>query len=344
MAVQVLLPSAPREKESALDKVLKGVQIANSILGGYANVQQGKTAVQARDIAKAQESDRMAGVVDADKVLQYGKEYNMSDAQAPGGLPISYRKDGEIKTQYATPRPKEVSPWEQVIGKLNVQAKQLDIAKTQGDITKQRADQNSPQFAFDRLPEENKKAITSIAQKNAGKAAIASQIDSVLAKIESDEVPLEMKQALGQGLLKTLNSSEGSDAVGAEEVKRLAPFLTPQGIKALWSPGKALSSDIPSFITQVKLTSSALKDAINTNNSLVDKLKAGGKIELDAPPEYVDQRTDVAKGGKPGSPQAPKIKVAAGNVQLEGTQDDILKQIAEARVRKNGIKNVMKAR
>lgn len=144
MPVTLQLPSQPREKESALDKVLKGVQIANGVLGAYSNVQQGRASSQARDIAQAKEADRVKGVVDADTKLQYGDKYSYADQQTPDSIPITSHEGDALRTQYATPRAKQDLLGQMIQG-LDLKNKELNITKNNLDIQKTQRELSQPQ-------------------------------------------------------------------------------------------------------------------------------------------------------------------------------------------------------
>jgi len=50
------VPTQEKQKESAMDKLLKGLQIANTAFGIGSSVSSMKTQSQARDIAEAREA------------------------------------------------------------------------------------------------------------------------------------------------------------------------------------------------------------------------------------------------------------------------------------------------
>lgn len=76
---------------------------------------------------------------------------------------------------------------------------------------------------FKRLPVENQEVIKDLSKKNASKISIANQIEASIA--DWDNLTDDQKVARGRSLLKTLNSTEGADAIGAEEAKRLGSKL-----------------------------------------------------------------------------------------------------------------------
>lgn len=64
-----------------------------------------------------------------------------------------------------------------------------------------------------------------INQSTAKLAPIRSEIASALKQLKDPKLSEEQKVRIGQSLIKTLNSTQGSDAVGVEEAKRLASEL-----------------------------------------------------------------------------------------------------------------------
>jgi hypothetical protein len=126
------------------------------------------------------------------------------------------------------------------------------------------------QDPFKRLPEDQKNVITDLSKKNAGKIAIANQIDAVMSGW--DKLPDDQKVAQGRTLLKTLNSSEGADAIGSEEAKRLGSKLEfALGNLAPWNSNPIqFGRDLEGFKEQANLNSKGLKDAIAANQKIIN--------------------------------------------------------------------------
>lgn len=129
------------------------------------------------------------------------------------------------------------------------------------------------------LPAEDQEVVKDLAKKSASKIAIANQIDAVMSKWDS----LSDDQKLGQGrqLLKVLNSTEGADAIGAEEAKRL-------GTKLEFAMGNFTNSnptqfgrDLKGFAEQARITSQGLKSAIKANESEIGRRYARVGIQKD---------------------------------------------------------------
>jgi hypothetical protein len=124
---------------------------------------------------------------------------------------------------------------------------------------------------IERLPVENQEVIKDLAKKSATKLSIANQIDAVVKTLEDPNVSEEQKITQGRQLLKTLNSTEGADAIGKEEADRLGSFLNFHYMN-LTQPGPVFGRDLGAFTEQAKLTSGAVKNAIQSNKSNISKL------------------------------------------------------------------------
>lgn len=138
--------------------------------------------------------------------------------------------------------------------------------------------QNGNKAAFDNLPEENKKAITALAEKNAGKTSIANQMNSYLDQYRQ-ATSADEKVRIGRQMLKVLNSTEGADAVGEGERKNLGAALETQ-LFNLTNPGPMFGKDLPGFDDQVVDTINSVRNAITQNNSTIEGLKSGQPLQV----------------------------------------------------------------
>lgn len=130
------------------------------------------------------------------------------------------------------------------------------------------------------LPLEKKKFVETLATKNAGKVAIKNQIDSVLANWDS--LPDDQKVAAGRQLIKTLNSTEGADAVGVEEARRLGGKLEYAMGNLFNSNPVQFGRDLEGFKTQAENVSKAIGSAVTANDAEIDK--AYGRKSAAPPP------------------------------------------------------------
>jgi hypothetical protein len=123
------------------------------------------------------------------------------------------------------------------------------------------------------LPEEERDVVKGLAKANADKISIANQISGTLKILDDPKVSKEQKISQGRQMLKVLNSTQGKDAVGAEEAKRLGSYLESSfGIN--WNSPRALGDfgmNLEGFREQAALTNKALVDSINANQAEIQK-------------------------------------------------------------------------
>lgn len=123
---------------------------------------------------------------------------------------------------------------------------------------------------FERLAPENQAVITDLAKKNANKIAIANQIEAVMSKW--DELPDDQKVAQGRQLIKTLNSTEGADAVGEGEAARLGGKLEFALGNLTNSNPTQFGRDLPGFKIQADDTVKNIRAAVDKNTAKIDEL------------------------------------------------------------------------
>lgn len=198
----------------------------------------------------------------------------------------------------------------------------LEKAKTAHYYDQARADRskvNPNKEAYDQLPPENQKQIDTIASKTGGKVAIKNQIDSALSILDDAKVSETQKIVIGQQLLKTLNSTEGSDAVGAEEVKRLGSLLDNKFLN-LKQPGSVFGRDLPEFVNQVKLTSGTLGQGTARNRAEIDTLygRKGRQVkDIDIPATARSDQSSFVTSAY-AAPPPPKFKQVVDGYQYVG--------------------------
>lgn len=125
------------------------------------------------------------------------------------------------------------------------------------------------------LPLDVKEQIKGLSTKNAGKIAIANQMESYLEQFKAAKTE-DDKARIGGMMLKVLNSPEGADAIGVEESRRLGDALEYNvfdikaglGMKA----GNVHGRDLPGFETQVEGVIKAVRGGTDRNKAEVDKL------------------------------------------------------------------------
>lgn len=170
-----------------------------------------------------------------------------------------------------------------------------------------------------RIPEQDRKSALSISEKNANKIAIMNQIDSVLKNTENLSKSEQLQQY--KEMIKTLNSKEGSDAVGSEESRRLASKLEfAFGNFTDSSQEVQFGRDLPGFRKDAANTSAGLRDAILKNQALSDGLLGT--------PGRENFLTKTLNAGNKETPPPDDHPELAGL-----SQEDQLKKIAQAKER-----------
>lgn len=118
---------------------------------------------------------------------------------------------------------------------------------------------------------DQKKLVEGLSTKNANKIAIKNQIDAVMGSWDS--LSDDQKVASGRSLLKTLNSTEGADAIGTEEAKRLGSKLefAMGNLSPFNSNPIQFGRDLKGFKEQAINASKSIGNAVKTNQSIIDK-------------------------------------------------------------------------
>lgn len=153
-------------------------------------------------------------------------------------------------------------------------------------------DSKNPAKQFDRLPKESQSEIAKIADKNGNMIAIKNEIDSALKQLDDSNISDDQKLIVGRQLIKTLNSTQGADAVGAEEAKRLGSLLEFKVLPRIGEPGNLFGRDLGEFRNQVALTSGRIGNTYKSNRGSIERLKAGQD-----PDQYVAQVKDASTRG-----------------------------------------------
>jgi hypothetical protein len=148
-------------------------------------------------------------------------------------------------------------------------------ANTQAQLELKRAmdererSETSNKRGFDNLPEDSKITIKALSANNANKEAISSQIEAVFSRWDTLSDSEKLQQ--GRQLIKTLNSTQGSDAVGAEEAKRLAGKLEFTLGNFFNSEPTQFGRDIEGFKKDAETTVAGIRDAMKSNQAVIDK-------------------------------------------------------------------------
>lgn len=138
---------------------------------------------------------------------------------------------------------------------------------------------------------ENKLQIAELAKKQAGLYSVKQGMDTALKQLSDPKVSEVQKIKVGQGLLKLLNSAEGSDAVGAEEARRIGSFLENK-IFNITQPGSMFGRDMDEFVKQVATNSQVLGDRMAQVQEGIKALKGGASL-TSVPSLQYEQYTPV---------------------------------------------------
>jgi len=112
------------------------------------------------------------------------------------------------------------------------------------------------------------------AKSVSGLSKVKAAMDNALVVMNDPTVSQDQKIKTGQSLFKLLNSAEGSDAVGAEEARRIGSFLE-FNLANFTQPGAFFGRDVDGFIQQIGNYSSLLGERIVSGNKSLEDLRKG---------------------------------------------------------------------
>jgi hypothetical protein len=144
--------------------------------------------------------------------------------------------------------------------------------------------------AYETLPEPQKITVRELSTSAAKKQSLVNQIDGFLEQWGRAKNS-EERTRIGQQMIKLLNSTEGQDAVGAEEARRLANELEPWTLKSPTGLPR-LGQDLKGFQNRAESVRNSLKNAVNTNQKQVSEI-------------YKQFAPDSAAANTPVAPSAP---------------------------------------
>jgi hypothetical protein len=343
---QVLMPQG-RQKDDALSTLIKGLGIASQVYGIKANMAQldeySRKQQQEQDLAEGkynknqqvQLSEKFD--ITRDQPAE-GNYQTASDAETGGPLYLSLKKDSSPLVQHVRGMKNGVDGTYLVDGKTNkelgfyaaplgpVKTREVEYTDSEGNKFKQIVEdkpgqkfavgKSTPALAsdakFKALPPFAQEEIKILANKSANKIDIASQMDSELKKFKEAYEKGDQTQALkaGEGMLKLLNSAQGSDAVGAEESERLGSLLKYQ-IFNFTGSGNFFGRDLEGFYEQVSSKSNALKDSVAANKRRIEEIYSGGyKNEIPQTEEPLSAFGSKSTDGKAiASPNTPAYEL-----------------------------------
>lgn len=293
------MPSG-KNKESALDKITKALQVAQTAFSIPVEWEKLQSLKQDQ-AAKAAEQNRISnGILTPKEVADYGKDYAVSPTESAGAFKLQVpdaATPGGTKPVYLTPKKKETEG-------LDILLKSLDIKGKQLDNDKKTKEAGSAKAEFDQLPVESQAEIKNLAESNAKKTAVRNQLAATLETLRSDKVPYEQKLLAGRNMAKVLNSTEGADAVGNQEADRMLAFLNYLPTNR---PGWDVGPQIDKFADQVDLKVRDIDQAVMSNKGQINKLygRSGEAVQVNFP-----EPRGSKKPGQGKSPLIPEVQAA----------------------------------
>lgn len=245
--------NAPPQRESALDRIAKVLGIANAGVQIGANVYGVKKGMD--ESALAQAAAKVEDSPLAESITGRAKAVGIS---IPEGTTLR-----QAKANHYLESIEKGEQFKHDLAKID-REKGWDLKK---------AGANPAKMAYEQLPHEKQIQITKLSDKIAAKTDIANQIDADLGILNDPNISEDQKLSRAQGMIKTLNSTQGQDAVGVEEAKRLASYLEFHVIPNFTQPGAIVGrAPITDFAQQADITAQTLRKAVESSNRDIDSL------------------------------------------------------------------------
>ncbi len=196
-------------------------------------------------------------------VSQMPPEYDPNLVKQYGAMALSAKEkiaQQNSEREFSAGRSDKKRDYEYKDAQLDLQREELGV-KRKGEEAKLRTGEN--------LPIDKKQTVTTLATKNANISAIKNEIDTFVSSWKNWSPDQRLKQ--GQGLLKTLNSTQGADAIGTDEAKRLGSQLEfAMGNFTNGNPTQ-FGRDLDGFFEGVKNKSATLKGTLQKNSQVIDQ-------------------------------------------------------------------------
>lgn len=344
MALVGINPVQREQKESTLDKILKGVQIAQGVMGTAIAIPE---FLQKRDITNKEIGIKQQ-LADQEAALIPVKQQEAAYKQKTGGLEQTIKeltikeKQRELEPpddsdkalflkvfgdKYPLPTTRgqthrmiqgSITTPQQAFGQ-SVALANLDLAKGAAARAEEEAARKRNAEARDPislLPSDDKREVFGLVDSNVKKVTIGNQLQSYNEEWDAatDE---KSKLDIGRKMLKILNSTEGADAIGKEEADRL-------GAKLKFAIGNFTNDnpiqfgrDLEGFRKDAEATVNSLKGAVSKNkNRINDILKSNGL------PIKFDSQTIVPQ-------QFPRQVTKDGNVATVSNETELQEALSE---------------
>lgn len=181
-----------------------------------------------------------------------------------------------------------------------------------------------------KLAPEKEVVVKSLGKKTADATYIANSLDEFLKN--SEGYTSEQFITQGKQLIKTINSTLGPDATGAEEVKRLGSNLEFAYGNLFSDNPLQLGRDLPGFKQQVKDTVAIMRGAVRRNKEETDRIygRPVGDYSTPGTPEnttgVLDRQRITEQQGQSQLPQAVAGIPAQNLMQMSQEQRNQLRQ------------------
>lgn len=153
-------------------------------------------------------------------------------------------------------------------------ARAADLAERKFDAEQRKSAValRSPENQFKMLPRDKQIDVERTVGKVVDRRQIKHDIDAGLAQLDDPTISDDAKVAIGREMLKTLNSVQGSDAIGHEEAQRLGAKLQFAFGNFTNDNPTQFGRDIPGFTEAVRKNSERLGATLAAGQGDIDTL------------------------------------------------------------------------
>lgn len=179
------------------------------------------------------------------------------------------------------------------------------------------------------------KQLNSLADQTVKLSGVYSGLSQSLAQLKNPNLTEDEKIKLSQETLKLLNSAEGSDAVGAEEAKRMGDLIEYK-IANFTGPGSFMGRDLDLFTDQLENNLNRIAGRISDSEANIEKISRGEKLTPAQTKKMLAESKSNEKLFQVGAPI--QKAVAGGDNALKSAPTDSLMRRREEILRKKGLK------
>lgn len=207
-----------------------------------------------------EESDERLGLLKEQRELEKIKIGKKRDAEG------NWVDDPESLALKKEAREQESARQEGLLKEAQIKKYEAEAAKTAREA---KGLLGSDEQSFKTLPKDKQITIENLSKEKARLTGINSQVEELRKQLVDPQISDSDKLATAREQLKLLNSTLGSDAVGAEEVKRLASYLKyepdPFGPK-----GMKIGPDLVGYARQLDRINQRSSGTMNTLQKNID--------------------------------------------------------------------------